>query len=58
VRRHHPLIQLTLLKVRELWREPEALFWIVFFPPLLALVLGIAFRSKPPEDLPIGVQAS
>ncbi len=52
---YHPLIQLTLTKVRELWREPEALFWIFAFPVLLALALGIAFRSRPPELLAIGV---
>jgi ABC-type multidrug transport system permease subunit len=51
-----PLWQLTLAKLRELLREPEALFWIFFFPVLLALALGVAFRSSGPEPLPIGVE--
>jgi ABC-type multidrug transport system permease subunit len=53
--RYNPLWQLTLAKTRELWREPEALFWVFAFPLLLALALGIAFRSKGPEEIPIGV---
>ena len=52
----HPLYQLTLAKVRELLREPEWLFWIFAFPVLLALALGIAFRSSTPQPIPVGVQ--
>lgn len=51
------LTELSLTKVRELVREPEALFWVFAFPILLALALGIAFRSKPPETLPVAVEA-
>ena len=43
----HPLVQLTLARVREFTREPEAVFWAVFFPILLAAALGIAFRNEP-----------
>ena len=40
-----------LLKVRllELKREPEVVFWVFVFPLLLALGLGIAFRNKPAD---------
>jgi len=38
---------LLLARMRELQREPEVIFWIFVFPVLLALGLGIAFRSKP-----------
>jgi ABC-2 type transport system permease protein len=31
----HPLVQLTLVRVREFVREPEAVFWTMFFPILL-----------------------
>ncbi len=34
-------------------REPEAVFWIFIFPILLALGLGIAFRNRPADVLPI-----
>ena len=51
----HPLYQLTLVKVREFLREPEALFWVFVFPIILALILGLAFRSSPEEELLVGV---
>ena len=31
----HPLVQLTLVRIREFTREPEAVFWAIFFPVLL-----------------------
>lgn len=37
------LWQLTLARMREFGREPEAVFWTFFFPVLMALALGIAF---------------
>jgi ABC-2 type transport system permease protein len=52
-----PLAQLTLTWVREFAREPEALFWTFFFPVLLALALGIAFRRGPAESVVVGVVA-
>lgn len=42
----HALHQLALWRFREFLREPEALFWVFAFPILLALALGIAFRSR------------
>ncbi len=52
-----PLIELTRARVRELTREPEAIFWVFIFPIVLAAILGLAFRSKPPEALPVAVVA-
>ncbi len=52
-----PLIELTRARVRELTREPEAIFWVFVFPIVLAAILGLAFRSKPPEALPVAVVA-
>ena len=49
----HPLLQLTLMRVREFSREPEAVFWAVFFPILLATGLGIAFSGKPQSVLKV-----
>jgi ABC-2 type transport system permease protein len=48
-----PLIQLTLTRIREFLREPEAVFWAVFFPILLAAGLGIAFGSRPATVLKV-----
>ena len=41
------IVQLTLSRFREFYREPEAVFWVFIFPILLAGGLGIAFRGKP-----------
>lgn len=51
----HPLIELTLVRLRELLREKEALFWVFVFPVLLALALGVAFRESAPEAVRVGV---
>jgi ABC-2 type transport system permease protein len=48
---HPPLVELTLARLREFVREPEAVFWTVVFPLVLAFALGIAFRSK--GDAPV-----
>lgn len=52
------IVELTLVRLREFVREPEAMFWVFGFPLLLALGLGIAFRNRPPESVRIGVLAS
>jgi len=52
-----PLIELTLARVRELTREPEAVFWVFVFPIILTVILGLAFRSRVPEALPVAVIA-
>lgn len=52
----HPLFQLTRARLVEFVREPEAIFWVFIFPVLLALGLGIAFRNRPAEAIPIAVQ--
>ena len=41
----NPLWILTLTRIREFVREPEAVFWVFVFPVLLAMVLGVAFRN-------------
>jgi ABC-type multidrug transport system permease subunit len=40
-------------RLKELYREPEVIFWIFAFPILLALGLGLAFRNKPPDAVRI-----
>ncbi len=53
--RDHPLVQLTLSRMREFYREPEAIFWVFGFPIVLAFALGIAFRSRGPGELNVAV---
>jgi ABC transporter DrrB family efflux protein len=50
------LWQLTLGRVREYLREPEALFWAFAFPAILTLALGIAFRAPTGAVVHVGVE--
>jgi ABC-2 type transport system permease protein len=56
-RRLRALRELTACRIREFLREPETVFWVFVFPVLLAVVLGFAFREKPPDRTPVGVVA-
>jgi ABC-type multidrug transport system permease subunit len=51
-----PLWQLTLARTREFYREPEALFWVFGFPLLMAIGLGIAFKTRGPEATWVAVE--
>ncbi|HEY7500502.1 MAG TPA: ABC transporter permease [Vicinamibacterales bacterium] len=53
IRVRHQIVELTLARIREFSREPEAVFWAVFFPILLTAGLGIAFRSQSAEVLKV-----
>jgi ABC-2 type transport system permease protein len=55
---YHPLVELTLARLREFLREKEAVFWVFVFPVLLAFALGIAFRNTAPETLKIAVESA
>lgn len=52
-----PLVQLTLARFREFFREPAAVFWVYGFPLMLTLALGTAFRNRPVELIPVDVQS-
>lgn len=52
---HSALRELTVARIKEMLRTPEALFWVFVFPVILALALGLAFREKAPEKIPIGL---
>jgi len=51
------LRELILVRVRMFTREPEALFWTFLFPVLMAGALEMAFRERPPEPVPVAVEA-
>ena len=53
-----PLAELTLARLREFVREPEALFWVFVFPILMACALGIAFRARGDDPVIVGVMAT
>jgi ABC transporter DrrB family efflux protein len=57
-KRLHPLIELTLARVREFLREPEVIFWVFVFPLLLVFALGLAFRNTGPEKIRVAIEKS
>jgi len=52
---HHPLIELTLARLREYVREPEARFWSFFFPIVMSVAMAIAFPSQGSQPVRVGV---
>jgi ABC-2 type transport system permease protein len=48
-----PFMTLTLARLREFYRQPEAVFWVYFFPLLMVVALGVAFRNRPVENITI-----
>lgn len=53
-----PLFELTRARLIEMVREPEAIFWVFIFPVLIAGVLALAFRNRPPEAIEVAVVES
>ena len=53
----HPLVELTLMRMREFLREKEAVFWVFIFPVLMTFALGIAFRNTGPDKTLVAVEA-
>lgn len=54
--RYWPLMQLILARVREFYREPEAIFWVYGFPLIIVVALGIAFRERPVEQFAVDIE--
>ena len=53
--KRNALYELTKIRVLLFWREPEAVFWVIVFPLILAIVLGFAFQSRGPATEIVGV---
>ncbi|HEY2405895.1 MAG TPA: ABC transporter permease [Polyangiaceae bacterium] len=53
-----PLAELVKARVREFLREPGYVFWVFGFPLLMAIGLGLAFRSKSPAPPQIAVTSA
>jgi len=47
----HPIYQMVLTRLIEFIRKPQAVFWVYFFPLMMAFSLGIAFREKPVQEI-------
>lgn len=53
-RRRPALWHLTLMRLRDLWRQPATLFWVFGFPMVLSLGLGAAFHERGREPIVVG----
>ena len=51
-----PFRQMITCRFREFYREPEAVFWVYCFPLLLAVILGLAFSSRPPDPPDVDIE--
>ena len=45
-RTKHPIYHLTMTRILEFLRQPDAVFWSYFFPVLKVFSLGLAFNSR------------
>jgi len=52
---HRPLVELTLARLREFVREPEALFWTFLFPIVMSVAMAIAFPASSGQIVRVGV---
>lgn len=52
-----PLVQLTLARLREFVREPEALFWAFVFPIIMSVALAVAFPARGARPVQVGLAA-
>jgi ABC-2 type transport system permease protein len=50
-----PLVELTLARLREFIREPEALFWTFLFPIIMSVAMAIAFPASGGQTVRVGV---
>ncbi|HMI94502.1 MAG TPA: ABC transporter permease [Polyangiales bacterium] len=53
-----PLWELTVSRIREALRDPQALFWTFAFPVLVLIGLGVAFRAAPPSPESVALACS
>lgn len=51
-----PLVELTLGRLLEFVREPEALFWTFVFPLVMSLALAVAFPSAERRPIVVGLE--
>ena len=54
-RTYPPLVELTLARLREFVREPEALFWTFLFPIVMSVAMAIAFPASGGQTVRVGV---
>lgn len=51
----HPIIELSLARLREWVREPEAIFWAFVFPIVMSVALAVAFPGQESRPVVVGI---
>ena len=51
----HPIVELSLARLREWLREPEAIFWAFIFPIVMSVALAVAFPGQQSRPVVVGV---
>jgi ABC-type multidrug transport system permease subunit len=51
----HPIPSITITRLKEFVRRPEAVFWVYFFPVLMIVVLGLAFQNQTIETFNVDI---
>lgn len=52
---YHSLFELYTARLREFYRQPARIFWVYGFPTVMAIGLGLAFQSRPPEAIQVTI---
>jgi ABC-type polysaccharide/polyol phosphate export permease len=52
---YSPILELTLARLREFVREPEALFWTFLFPIVMSVAMAIAFPAGGAQTVRVGI---
>jgi len=59
MRTYWPVKELFVIRTKEFFREPDAIFWVYVSPVLLIVLLGIAFRNKEaPQEVRVALVES
>ncbi len=51
----HPIYHMTMARILEFLRQPDAVFWSYFFPVLMVLALGLAFSRRQESTVMIDI---
>jgi ABC transporter DrrB family efflux protein len=51
----HPIVELSLARLREWVREPEAIFWAFIFPIVMSVALAVAFPGREGRLIVVGM---
>ncbi len=51
----HPVYHLTVARILEFLRQPDAVFWSYFFPVIMVVALGLAFNRRQEPNVVVDI---